>query len=179
MALDTNLGWALGPIPGLLGKKSTRESIGHSLFGRGSRTEQIPRFNPEQQQAFSQILQQALSGMQDPSKGFEPMAQQARSQFQTQTLPSIAERFTAMGQGGQRSSDFAGALGQAGAGLEEGLASQQAQYGLQRGGQLQQLLGMGLQPQFESLYRPETHGMLGGAMQQALPALIQMLMGGI
>ena len=181
MALDTNLGWALGPIAGLLGNKKTIGSIGRFMFGQGPQYEQIDRFNPQQQQGFSQILQQALSGLQDPSAGFEPFAQKARRQFQTQTLPSIAERFTAMGQGGQRSSDFAGALGQKGAELEEGLAAQGAQYGLQRGGQLQQLLGMGLTPQFDTFRNAPTQGLFGqmaGGVSEQLPALIKMLMDG-
>ena len=151
--------------------------LGSFLFGHKPRVEQIQRFGPEQQQAFSQILQQALSGMQDPTKGFEPIAEQARSQFIGKTVPSLAERFTAMGQGAQRGSGFQQALGEAGAGLEESLAAQQAQYGLQRGGQLQQLLGMGLQPQFDVYRQAPQQGFLGAAAGQALPALIQMLMG--
>lgn len=128
------------------------------LLGTPGRAEQVQRFNPEQQQAFSQILQQALSGLQQPTAGFEPIAQQARTQFQQQTVPSLAERFTAMG--GQGSSAFGQQLGQAASGLEQGLASQQAQYGLQRGNQLQQLLGMGLAPQFDTIQFDQQPGFL-------------------
>lgn len=151
--------------------------ISRFLFGSGARQEQIQKFGPEQQQAFSQMLQQALLGMQDPTQGFEPIAQQARSQFQSQTVPTLAERFTSMGQGAQRSSAFQGALGEAGVGLEEGLAGQQAQFGLQRGGQLQQLLGMGLTPQFDTYRQAPRQGFLGSAASGAMPSLIQMLMG--
>ena len=154
-------------------------SFGRFLFGGGPKIEEIQKYNPQQQQAFSQILQQALSGMQNPSEGFEPIAQQARSQFESKTIPGLAERFTSMGAGGQRSSAFQGALGEAGAGLEEGLAGQQAQYGLQRGGQLQQLLGMGLTPQFDTFRNAPTKGLFGEAASQALPILMQMLMGGL
>ena len=157
--------------------------LGSFLFGHKPQYEQMQKFNPQQQQGFSQILQQALSGMQNPQEGFEPMAQQARSQFQSQTVPSLAERFTAMGQGGQRSSAFQGALGEAGAGLEEGLASQGSQYGLQRQGQLQQLLGMGLTPQFDTFRNAPTQGLVGnmaaGAAEQ-IPSMLKMwLMGGM
>ena len=181
MALDTNMGFALGPIPGLLGNKKTRGSISSGLFGQGPQYEQIQRFGPERQQAFSQVLQQALSGLQNPSAGFEPFANRARSQFKSQTVPSLAERFTSMGGGGQRSSAFQGALGRAGAGLEEGLAAQESQYGLQRGGQLQQLLGMGLTPQFDTFRNAPTQGLLGGMageMSSSIPMLIKMLMSG-
>ena len=150
-------------------------NIGRFLFGGGPRTEQIQRFNPGQQQAFSQILQQALSGLQNPTEGFEPIAQQARTNFQQNTIPTIAERFTAMGGGAQRSSAFPSALGRAGAGLEQNLAAQQSQYGLQNSGLLQQLLGIGLTPQFESLYRPEQTGLAQNSLQSILPSLLKSL----
>ena len=128
------------------------------LTGNPARTEQIQRFNPQQQSALSQLLGQGLQGLQNVQNPqnfgsqFEPIAKQARSQFAQQTVPSIAERFTSMGSGSALSSPaFASQLGQAGAGLEEGLAAQKAGFGLQQQGQqqsfLQNLLGMGLTPQ--------------------------------
>lgn len=126
--------------------------------GREGHIQQADRFREPQQQAFSQILQQALSGLQDPTKGFAPIAQQARSQFQKQTVPSIFERFSNMDA--QRSSAFADALGGAGADLEERLAAMGSQYGLQQQGLLQQLLSMGLTPQFENIYMKREPGLL-------------------
>jgi len=61
-------------------------------------------------------------------EGFSPIEDQARRQFTTKTIPSLAERFTALG-GGQRSSAFPGALGSAASELESNLASLRAQYG--------------------------------------------------
>ena len=75
--------------------------------------------DPTQQSAMDEILGLAMGRLQDPLKGFEPMAERARSQFQTQTIPSLAERFTSMGEGAQRSSGFQRALGGAGVDLEE------------------------------------------------------------
>ena len=128
-----------------------------SGFGKTqkARTTQLPTLTPQQQGWQSQGGQMAMQGLQDPTAGFDPIAQQARSRFQTQTLPSLAERFTSFGQGGQRSSDFMGAMAGAGADLDEGLAAQQSQYGLQNRGLLQQLLGMSMQPSFENIYQPE------------------------
>lgn len=140
------------------------------LFGSAAQTQQLPLYNQEQMGALSQILQQALSGIKNPQAGFEPIAQQARTQFQANTIPSLAERFTALG-GGQRSSAFQDALGQAASGLEQGLAAQGAQYGLQNQGYLQNLLGMSLRPQFENLYHPRQPGFLeslGGTAAQGL-----------
>lgn len=123
--------------------------------------EQFQRFTPQQQQALNSILQQSLSGLGQPlGQGFEPLAQQARTQFSEQTIPSIAERFSSLGSGAQRSSAFAQTLGQAGAGLEEELAAQKAQFGLQERDQLQQLLGLGLTPQFDTMYHQAQPGRL-------------------
>lgn len=147
------------------------------FLGTGPKTRQLPRFTPEQQQAFSTILQQALSQLQSPQAAFEPIAQQARTQFEQRTIPSIAERFTAMG--GQRSSAFGQQLGQAGAGLEESLASLGAQFG-QRQQQLGVgLAGLGLQPQFETLITPGQPGFLQQSLKAALPLLLTGLSGGL
>lgn len=116
-------------------------------------------------QLLQQLSQQQMQRQQTPFD-FAPIAQQARSQFQQQTIPSIAERFTSMGgygTGALSSPAFASQLGAAGAGLEQGLAALQSQYGLQQqelgqGQQrldqnlLQMLLGLSQEPQF-GLYR--------------------------
>lgn len=167
------------------------------LVGKPGKFQQIPTLSQPQQNLANfaggggqNLLQMLLGnimggGMQSGGMqgglggigtGFAPIAQRARTQFQQQTIPSIAERFTAMGEGAQSSPAFAQLLGQAGAGLEEGLAAQEAQYGLQQQGLLQallgQLLGVGLTPQFETAYMPSQPGflqsLLGGGLQ-ALP----------
>lgn len=156
----------------LLAIPAIMSGIGALMKGIGKNkpasTEQIQRFTQPQQQGINQILQQALSGLGQPlGQGFAPIAQQARTQFAQNTIPSIAERFSGMGAGAQGSSAFGQQLGQAGAGLEGQLAGQQSQFGLQEQGLLQQLLGIGLTPQFDSLYKPESPGKIsqfGGAL---------------
>jgi len=158
-------------------------SIRDFLFGSPARSEQVQKFTDPQQQGISQILQQALSGLQQPlGQGFAPIAEQARTQFQQRTLPGIKEQFS--GSDGQRSSAFAQTLGQAGAGLEQGLAAQQAQFGLQQQGLLQQLLGQGLTPQFENLQFERDPGFLqgiatlfAGGASEAVPGFLQGLLG--
>lgn len=103
----------------------------------------VSTFNPEQQQLFSRLMQ-ALSG-QNLSVGANPLYQSGsnylqnllqggdeafsafeapyKRQFNEQTIPGIAERFSGAGAGAQSSSAFQQALGQAGAGLSENLAS--------------------------------------------------------
>jgi len=74
----------------------------------------------------------------------EPLAQQAQARFQQQTIPSIAERFTALGAGSQGSSAFAQQLGGAGADLQRELAALRSLYGYQTAQQNEQnRLGVG------------------------------------
>lgn len=154
----------MGFLSGLFGGRSSRPS----------RVEQVPRFTPEQSAFQNQILSQLgplLAQAQQPQQKFDfgPIAQQARTQFREQTVPSLAERFTEFGAGAQRSSAFPAALGRAGAGLEESLASQQSQIGLQQQQMEQQrlqglisaLMGAAYQPSFESYYTPRTQGSPG------------------
>lgn len=131
---------------------------------------QIPRFDQKQQQAIMQILQMALGGLQPNQFGsqFNPIADEARTQFSQETIPSIAERFTALGgEGGQRSSAFAQTLGQQGAQLESGLASEKARFGLAQQGLLQQLLGQGLTPMYETALQGKGPGFLSSVGQGA------------
>jgi hypothetical protein len=132
-------------------------------FGRivlGSRPEvfNTPNFTPYQTEALNYLLQYGLGGLEDIDNNqfdFGPIENQELERFYTQTIPSLAERFTAMGgQGGQRSSAFQGALGNAGRFLGNDLASQQQQYNLQQQGRDQNLitnlLSFGLSPQFSA-----------------------------
>lgn len=107
---------------------------GSFWFGRPDQN--ISNLTPEQQYAQYQQLQQ---GMQNAD--FGGIENAARRNFQTQTIPSIAERFTAFGNG-QRSSAFQGALGSAGANLESQLGALRSQYG-------QQQLQTGLNPHLQ------------------------------
>lgn len=149
-------------------------NFGQFLFGKPGGVSQVQRFSPEQQSIFSQLSNMGLQGLQNPTMGFEPIRQRAISQFNQQTIPGLAERFT--GTGGALSSPaFASQLGQAGAGLSEGLASLESQYGLQNQSQLMQLLGLGLTPQFENIYQQAQPGLFQhGAQlagQYAIPGL--------
>ena len=161
---------APSPISPIQQQGGFGSSLYNLLFGQPEQFQAVPRFTPEQSQALSSLLQMGLGGMGDLD--FGPIEQRARSQFMQQTIPTLSERFTALSSTPQALSSptFAGQLGQAGRQLEEGLASQRSQYGLQRGSLLQGLLGMGLQPQFETALRPRTPGLF----EQALPILGQL-----
>ena len=148
------------------------------LFRSGSpgRTQEFQRFNPAQENILNQLLQQSMGQLQDQDYSFDPIEQQARTGFSEQTIPTLAERFTAMGSGSQGSSAFKGSLGQAGAGLEQSLASLRSKYNLADRGNLNQMLSMGLSPRFESAYRPSSPGMMQTGAESAMKMLPYLLM---
>lgn len=169
------------------------------LFGSGEKTQQFQRYTPQQQNAFSQLLGGAqkqlpqglefLSQLLTPQGGDEEMYQRpAMRQFYEDIVPGIAERFTGtFGPGSQRSSAFGQQLGQQGAALAERLAAgkfgrqqSQQQMGLAGLGQLQNLLGAGLTPQFDYRINQGSPGVVGqfaGGLGQGLPQLLKLLGG--
>jgi hypothetical protein len=153
-------GGLIGSMFGGGSKKSKLPTVGgggNFLTGYGAQAQQLPRFTPEQQSALNQLLSQGLGQVKVGQGDENPIEQRARQQFQSQTIPSLAERFTSMGGSGTRgSSDFAGILGGAGADLESQLAMLRYQSALQQ-------LGLGLQPSFENIYIPQQGGLLQGA----------------
>lgn len=131
-------------------------------------------------QNFPGVLQQLLQGLQAQSQrkyDFAPIAQKATTDFYSNVVPTLAERFGNVLGGESRGSSAAmGQIGAAGAGLKEGLAAleqqfgqQQQQYDLQNIGQylglLQLLMQGGLGRNFENLYDP---GSMSGAQNMAV-----------
>lgn len=144
--------------------------ISDFFSGTPARTEQQSLLTGPQQGLQNQAIQQLMSMLgQGQGGSFDPIEKQARTNFQTQTIPGLAERFTSLGgEGGQRSSAFQGALGQAGAGLEQNLAALKSQHQTNQFGQLAGLAG---QKSFENSYFPRQPG-IG---EQILPGLAAIL----
>ena len=153
------------------------------LFGKGERTQRVPKYNQQQSNALSEILSNAqgqvpqifdyLSSLlsQSPEALQQFQAPSLRA-FEEQTLPTIAERFTgSFGTGSNKSSAFGQQLGQAGAALQENLAAQKAGLSMESLGPLLSLLQLGLNPQFESVIRPGTSGLLGGLLERGSAGL--------
>lgn len=149
------------------------QGLGQFLTGTQGNTQQFQRFTPQQQglqNTSINSIQDILKMLQPGGQGqfnFAPIAQQARNQFQTQTAPSIAERFTSLGGNGTGgSSGLNSALAGAGANLEQGLAGIESKYNLAQQGQqtqlLQLLLSLAGQPSFENAYFPSQPGFLQG-----------------
>lgn len=165
--IGTGVGAGLGALTGGLA----------GLFGgTPEQSSQVSRFNPQIQQQLNQLISQKLANQ---SQGFDfaPIEQQARTGFQQQTVPALAERFSALGARG--SSAFTQALGQAGAGLEQSLAALKSKYGLQQQTQeqnlLKALLSLGQQ---ENLYSPAQPGFVesaAGGFGQGLGSILPLL----
>ena len=100
-------GSAGGPWGALIGLAGGAIAGGAaSALSKTPRLKNSSTLTPQQQGWQSALGNQASQALQNPYEGFEPIAQQARNQFNTSTVPSLAERFTSMGTGGQRSSAF-------------------------------------------------------------------------
>ncbi|HXB10853.1 MAG TPA: hypothetical protein VNZ45_02620 [Bacteroidia bacterium] len=132
------------------------------LFGSPEKIQQVNNYTPLQQSAFQTQLMEALNGLFNGSKfDLGPQEKQAVNQFQTETVPTIAERFSALGSGGsQSSSAFGNVLGRAGADLNLGLAGQ-------RQNALQNMLQSGLTQQFDTKIHHAQSGFLGNAWNSA------------
>lgn len=137
-------------------KGSSMPGFFDTLFGQQQQFQQVPSLGGEQQTLVNNLIQQLggqlggqmggqiggqMGGQMGGAGGFAPIAQQAREQFEQRGIPGIAERFASMD--GQGSSAFANILGESRAGLETGLAAQQAQFGqAQRGQDISALLNL-------------------------------------
>lgn len=140
-------------------------------WGSPEKSYMFPQFDSTDQEGFRFALQQAMQGLGNNQFDFAPIEEQARANFSEKTIPGIAERFSALGA--QKSSAFGQQLGAAGVGLERDLAAMKSNYNLQRQPILQQLLGIGLTPKYQSMFAPATQGFFGGAAQSALPLAVK------
>lgn len=124
---------------------------------------QAEKFSPQQQPYFNQASQMGMQGLQNPLAGFEPISQMATRNWEKNILPALKSQFADVDA--QESSGFQEALGQSGADLATQLGALGSQYGLQQQGLSQNLLGMGLTPQYETTF------------QDRQPSLIETLLG--
>lgn len=137
-------------------------AAGNFLTGTPGQFAQLPIYNPQQLGIQNNLLSNTASLLQkNQQNGFAPIAQRAQTNFQTQTLPTIAERFA----GSKSSSAYKYALQNAGRELTEGLAALESQYNLRQNDQLTNLLGLLLRPQNENIYHPAEPGALQGISQ--------------
>jgi hypothetical protein len=147
------------------------------------------RFTPEQQQVFQMITNLLTGQGEQPTEGllgevygdnFDAYAEPALRTFNERIAPGIAERYTALGAGSQRSSAFQNRLAEEGSNLSRDLAESYAQ---RRQGQATDLINTSLTPQYHTQYEPRgesgsarAFGTLG---QSGMEAAFKMLEEGI
>ncbi len=175
--LSDRIGNAVSDMGNSLGQPFGDSSGGG--YGSGGTSGQYrfqPRFPGDLQRQYETLYGNAINRLNQrfspgAEGGINPILNQARTEFNTRTIPGIAEAFTALpGSGGQRSSAFQGALGAAGAGLNENLAALQGQYDIEQQGQMMRLLGMS---PYENVYEGGTPGSQGGQGGGIIPSLLE------
>jgi hypothetical protein len=150
---------------------------GNFFTGHPASAQQFSTITPMQGQVKGAAGNQALRLLQQLGGGQfgqSPIAQQAVNRFNTQTVPGLAERFTSLGQGSQRSSAFQGALGEAGSELQGGLAALEQQNAMQL---LPQLFQSSLMPEFENAITQADTGLFGKIIP-AISAILAAYFGG-
>ena len=132
------------------------------LMGQGPQEVKSNIYNEGQEGILDWLMNQGQQNMD-----FSGMEDLAMKRFNEDIIPSLSERFTSMGEGGQRSSAFASSMGRAGSDLSAQLAALRPQMGMQQ-------LQMGLRPRSQISFQGGQGGMMEGLMGQ-LPQLIQYL----
>lgn len=144
---------------------------GNFLTGYTGYNQQLPTKSPEQISAINQLLPGTVNRLQGNEFDFNPIEQKSRQDFNKYTVPSLANRFAALGA--TNTDAYQNALANAQSEHELGLAGLRSEYGLRQQGQQQNLLGTLLAPQYENLYTPAQGGFVQGLAQNSTPALAQ------
>lgn len=147
-------------------------AIGEYFLGRDDKFKKNSPFNSQQNDLLKQIGPYAFQNIQKPQsdpfaglgKGvpFGPIADQAKYNFATETVPQLSERFA--GADALRSSGFQGTLGSAGAGLNYNLASLGSQHELQNQDLMQRLAG--LRSSHQNQQQVNLQNLLNSGLQQ-------------
>jgi hypothetical protein len=149
-------------------------SLWETSFGKPERNYQQSRYNPQIQKGLDQLINHGIGQQQKGNMfDFSPIEQQVRKDYQTKTLPTIANRYLS-GSNARNSGGLNAANAAAGKDLELGLAQLRNQFGQQQFGNLMQLLGQGGQ---ENIHRPETFGLTGELVKE-IPHAVGAYFGG-
>ena len=156
---------------------SQKRDAGFGLMDTPGYNQVFPTLTPNQM-ALSNYSGQAAGniisrGGGPDYSGFEPIAAYARNQFNTQTAPSLAERFTALGgHGGLANSGFQGTIAGAEQEAKLGIAKLMSEFGQNQqqteNQRLNILLNGGLTNQLHNHYTEPTAGFFNNAAK-ALP----------
>ena len=135
--------------------------------GRPGYTEQMPLMSQQQMGLQNNLMQRGYNGLDQFD--FAPIEAEARKGFEQKTIPSLAERFR--GLGSMSNSGFQQTMRGANVDLEGQLAAMKQDYNLKRQPMFQDMMNMGLRPQFENIMHPREQGMMESGMQSLLPLI--------
>ena len=131
------------------GQMSDMDGFQKWLFGTPEGQQAFSRFSPEQRQALGEALRSGRDRINNPSKGFEPIRQNAIDTFNKRTVPELAHMFSASGSNAPSSGTLLSQLSGAGSDLSSNLAAQESLYGQENIGLGLKELGLGLSPQYD------------------------------
>jgi hypothetical protein len=123
--------------------------------GRSEFTEQVPLMSQQQMGLQNNLMQRGYNGLDQFD--FAPIEAEARKGFEQKTLPSIAERFRGLGATG--GSGYQQMMRSSATDLEGQLAAMKQNYNLKRQPMFQDMMNMGLRPQFENVMHEAEPGM--------------------
>lgn len=169
----------LSPLLSAVLPQEWKQGIGDFIFGTPSSIQGIPNFDESQLQLLQMLLGGAGEQLQNPYAGFDPLAQEAMSDFEQRGLPALAEQFTSLGSNKISSPAFASQAGQARAGLSERLAAMKSLYGMQNRQQGLQQAGLALSPKNQNFSVPGQPGALGPILNAAAQAGTKYATGGM
>lgn len=145
--------------------------------GTPAQIQTLSPYSKGQVKGMDLLRQSGFDLFANPTRGFDPLAQEARGEFQRKTIPSLYERLLGA-SGDLGSSALPQQLGEAGSRLDESLAASKAQYGLQNQAQALQMIFGGLQPQFQFMQTPGEQGFASTLLPMAIQAGLGYLTGG-
>lgn len=150
----------IGALIGLFGGGyGTGQGTEDFLSGTPGGIEEANRFNPQQQDALSQLLGMGMNQYANPYEGFEPIRKDILNTFKGDVLPYIQNQFNRTG--GHFSSGILGQnVARANTSLADRLASAQAQYGQQSRQNATGLINTGLTPLTTQYQKPGQPGLL-------------------
>jgi hypothetical protein len=146
-----------------------KETWGEYLMGSDPSVQRVSNYEPQQVNNLNQLAQMGMEGLKNNPFNFGAIEDQARKNFNTKTVPTIANRFLAGDT--RNSSGFQEALGSSSADLENYLAQLKNQYGQQEFDRAMQMLGIGLQPQSSLYTKPGKEGAVSGILKAGGTAL--------
>lgn len=160
-----------GGLSNLFGGKGGQQG-GMQQGGLPKGALQIPKYGPQGMQALNQLLSSGLGGLQQQgTPSFGPIADNARRDWATQSVPLLAERFG--GLGARRSGAFEGVLSGAQRQFEGDLRGQEQMFGQQNRNSLLNQLQLGLTSPYESVYKTRQPGFGENLAVGAAPSLIE------